>query len=36
MQVVLHDVMVRLDGEAAWSETTVTSAGPWALRPAAA
>src|SRR3954453_11159044 len=23
--------MVRLDGEAAWSETTVTSAGPWAL-----
>src|SRR3954452_15458100 len=23
--------MVRLDGEAAWSETTATSAGPWAL-----
>src|SRR3954452_509033 len=23
--------MVRLDGEAAWSETTVTSTGPWAL-----
>ena len=23
--------MVRLEGEAAWSETTVTSAGPWAL-----
>jgi hypothetical protein len=23
--------MVRLDGEAAWSETTVTAAGPWAL-----
>jgi hypothetical protein len=31
VQVVLHDVMVRLDGEVAWSETTVTSAGPWAL-----
>jgi hypothetical protein len=23
--------MVRLDGDAAWSETTVTTAGPWAL-----
>src|SRR3954453_12295413 len=23
--------MVRLDGEAAWSETTVATAGPWAL-----
>src|SRR3954454_17197481 len=23
--------MVRLDGEAAWSETTARSAGPWAL-----
>jgi hypothetical protein len=31
VQVVVDDVMVRLDGEAAWSETTVTSAGPWAL-----
>jgi hypothetical protein len=31
MQVAVHDVMVSLDGEVAWSETTVTAAGPWAL-----
>jgi hypothetical protein len=31
VQVVVDDVRVRLDGEAAWSETTVTTAGPWVL-----
>jgi hypothetical protein len=28
VQVALHDMMARLDGEAVWSETTVTSAVP--------
>jgi hypothetical protein len=31
VQGVVDDVRVRLDGEAAWSETTVSTAGPWAL-----
>ena len=31
VQVVVSDVIVRLDGEVAWSETTVTTAGPWAM-----
>jgi hypothetical protein len=31
VQVVLHDVMVRLDDEATSSETTVSTAGPWAI-----
>ena len=31
VQVVVDDVMVRLDGEVTWSETTVTTAGPWAM-----
>jgi hypothetical protein len=32
-QVAVDDVTVRLDGEAARSETTVSLAGPWALTP---
>jgi hypothetical protein len=31
VQVVLHDVIVRLDDEATPSETTVSTAGPWAI-----
>jgi hypothetical protein len=31
VQVAVDDVTVRLDGEAARSETTVSLAGPWAL-----
>jgi hypothetical protein len=31
VQVVLHDVMIRLDDEATSSETTVSTAGPWAI-----
>jgi hypothetical protein len=31
VQVAVHDVMVSLDGEVAWSETTVATAVPWAI-----